>query len=472
RAAQQRLDAVARDAGFEDLSRPSARPCTPTHKQPSMNAIFLRFVFVSLVCAGSSVLAQRDAATWSVPLAGNAFVTAPGPSDLSVESSGTIALRDAETVYSVFFHADRPGELRLSINALAKKGKATVEVRVADDLFRTLIRGSKLKLHEIGPIEVAEAGYLRVDLRRADERDEVAELLELVVSSDTEGLELAYVRDNEGSMYYWGRRGPSVHLRYEVPQERPLRHAYTEITVPEGQDPVGSYFMANGFGEGYFGIQVNSDTERRVLFSVWSPYKTDDPGDIPEDQRIAVLGSGPQVHIGEFGNEGSGGQSYLIYPWRAGVTYRFLTEVQPDGEGNTIYTSWFADKSADEWWLIASFRRPDTDTYLRGFHSFLESFSPTFGHIGRRAAYGNVWVRDVEGDWHECTEARLSVDGTGSGRHRLDFNGGSDGSSFFMGNCGFVNETGRPGETFTRESTADDRPVVDFESLPRGSARR
>ena len=31
--------------------------------------------------------------------------------------------------------------------------------------------------------------------------------------------------------------------------------------------------MANGFGEGYFGIQVNGPNERRVLFSVWSPFK-------------------------------------------------------------------------------------------------------------------------------------------------------------------------------------------------------
>ena len=33
---------------------------------------------------------------------------------------------------------------------------------------------------------------------------------------------------------------------------------YSELTVPEGNDVIGSYFMANGFSEGYFGIQVNS----------------------------------------------------------------------------------------------------------------------------------------------------------------------------------------------------------------------
>jgi hypothetical protein len=82
-----------------------------------------------------------------------------------------------------------------------------------------------------------------------------------------------------------------------------------------------------------------------VLFSVWSPYRTDNPRDIPEDQRIVPLGSGPGVRVGEFGNEGAGGQSYLVYPWKSGATYRFLTQVKPDGQGNTVYTAWFGDKS-------------------------------------------------------------------------------------------------------------------------------
>src|SRR5690606_21222867 len=94
-------------------------------------------------------------------------------------------------------------------------------------------------------------------------------------------MQVDYVQNDQGNMFYWGRRGPSVHLQYQFPRSTPLTYAYSEITVPKGQDAIGSYFMANGFGEGYFGMQVNSDTERRVLFSVWSPFQTDNPADIP-----------------------------------------------------------------------------------------------------------------------------------------------------------------------------------------------
>lgn len=410
-----------------------------------------------------------QAAEWLVPVGGNAFRSQPAAGGNGLRRDGTLAWSDAAGVFSIYFHVDRPGILDLAIRAQVPEGRSTVVTRVLGRTFEVLLQGSDLAVHRIGRLEIPQAGYLRVDLQGKEREGRVyAEIRDLVVSSETEDMVLNYVKTDEGNMFYWGRRGPSVHLTYEVPRERQFQYAYSEITVPEEQDTLGSFFMANGFGQGYFGIQVNGPTERRVLFSVWSPYRTDNPRDIPDDQRVRALSQGPGVLIREFGNEGSGGQSYLVHPWTAGTTYRFLTEVKPDGQRSTVYTAWFGDKSAGEWRLIASFRRPKTDTHLRGFHSFLENFLPTTGHIGRRALHGNTWVRDLEGQWHECTRARFSVDATGNGRHRLDFTGGVEGDRFYLRNCGFFNETGRPGEIFTRQSSTEQQPTIDFDALPRG----
>jgi hypothetical protein len=429
-----------------------------------MKLVFATFLVLTILLPPSVVIGDN----WSVPLGGNAFRTAPAPGSEGFRRDGMVGWDDPEDVYSVYFHIDRPADLEMTLKARAAKGALSLITRVSNDIFHTRLDDRELALHAIGRTRVSQPGYVRVDFQKEQsDADTRIEIQELLISSATEGVTLDYVKSNDGNMFYWGRRGPSVHLRYEVPREPSLQYAYSEITVPVGQDPIGSYFVANGFGEGYFGIQVNGPAERRVLFSVWSPFRTDNPRDIPEDQRIVTLGKGPEVHIGEFGNEGSGGQSFLVYPWKAGSTYRFLTEVRPDGQGSTIYTSWFSEKAMDDWRLIASFRRPKTETHLRGFHSFLESFSPDFGYLGRRARYGNVWVCDVHGRWHECTNARFSVDATGGGRHRLDFNGGSEGEHFFMRNCGFFDPTGRPGETFTRTSTADRQPSIQFDQLPR-----
>ena len=116
-----------------------------------------------------------------------------------------------------------------------------------------------------------------------------------------------YVKDGDTENYYWTRRGPSIHLSYPLPTETDCEWFYNELTVPSGLSPVGTYAMAIGFDCGYFGIQVNSPSERRILFSVWSPYSTDDPSEIPDELRVRLLGKGDGVVSNDFGGEGSGG---------------------------------------------------------------------------------------------------------------------------------------------------------------------
>lgn len=443
------------------------KPSLIRHFSTDHLARTLALLFCVVFC-GSESVCTAQAVEWSIPLAGNAFRTAPSFGNSGIGRDGTLILGKPGEIYSVYFHVDRPASLDLEIRANSDDDSAMLATLIDNQTFQNAVNASDAPTQKIGHIEVEQAGYVRANFQAAKiGAGNRITISDLTIKSETKELTLDYVRSNAGNMFYWGRRGPSVHLRYEVPKERSFQYAYSEITVPEGQDPVGSYFMANGFGEGYFGFQVNSPSERRVLFSVWSPFKTDNPRDIPADQQIVALGKGPGVRIGEFGNEGSGGQSFLVYPWVAGTTYRFLTEVRPDGNGNTIYTSWFGNKAADELQLIASFRRPKTDTHLRGFHSFLENFATSTGHLGRIARYGNVWVRDTDNQWVECTKATFSVDATGRGRHRLDFSGGSEGEAFFLRNCGFFDETSRPGETFVRQSTADQQPEIDFDNLPR-----
>lgn len=426
---------------------------------------------VALICAVGLESAAGETAMkeWTVPVAGNAYRTRPDPFFRSIPRDLAIAWGNPAEVYSVYFHVDRACDVILAVEARSTAGVATLQVSANGRTFETAIDGSDFATHEIGVVDVTEPGYVRVDLQgRARSGETYGAVRTLVVRSAAEDLALTCVASNEGGMFYWGRRGPSVHLGYALPEDSAFEYGYSEIVVAEGDDPIGSYFMANGFAEGYFGIQVNGADERRVLFSVWSPFQTDNPADIPPDQRVELLAKGPDVRTGEFGDEGSGGQSFLVYAWKAGRAYRFLTRVAPNGDGSTTYTSWFGDKQADEWRLIASFRRPQTDTTLKRFHSFLENFDPRTGHVGRRGEHRNVWARDVAGQWHELLTARFTVDPTGGKGHRLDFTGGADGTAFFLRNCGFFTGAQPPGTVFTRASSAADRPSIDFGKLPRG----
>lgn len=424
-------------------------------------------LFGAAVVALSFAVSPLVAGQWSVPLAGNAFQRAPASGPRLPVAEGALQIEN-DKVYSVYFHVDRPGHLDLALQARVIQGQADIQAQVDDQKRTTRIQAGQFASSPLGKVKIAEPGYVRVDLQLdPSQRSAVAEIRDLIVTSDVEALQLDYVQSNQGNMFYWGRRGPSVHLQYQLPRDTPLTYAYCEITVPTGQDAIGSYFMANGFGEGYFGMQVNSETQRRILFSVWSPFHTDNPAEVPPEDRITTLAKGSDVKTQQFGNEGSGGQSYMVYPWRAGTTYRFLTEVTPDGEGNTRYTSWFGDKAADQWRLLASFLRPKTDKHLTGFHSFLENFMAQYGNVPRSAHYGNQWVRDTEAQWHEIVGARLTGDNTARTRQRLDYAGGSEQDQFFLRNCGFFNDRVDLDQTFQRTPNGTP-PAIDFDGLPRG----
>lgn len=426
-------------------------------------------VALGLLC---SVASMGLGGEWTIPMAGNAFRLELGGEGRrgGFQRDGSVRVSKPADTVAAFFRVDRPAKIQLSVRARPVDGKGGLVAKVGSQSFAASAPSAEFEWMQLGEIAVEKAGYVRVELAvDQDVGEGSVDIQELKASSVTDGLIIDFVRNNEGNMFYWGRRGPSVHLTYDTPKDVSLQYAYSEITVPAGMDVEGSYFMANGFAEGYFGFQVNGPQERRVLFSVWSPFQTDNPKEIPEEQRITKLASGPGVRVGEFGNEGSGGQSFLVYPWKAGVAYRFLTEVKPDpnSKEHTLYTAWFGDKSQKEWRLIASFRRPKTSTYLKSFHSFLENFNPQFGHLTRGANYGNVWVVDKDGTWYECIQARLSADATARGRHRLDYNGGADGDHFFMKNCGFFDDVGKVGSSFNRESTSKEKPEIDFSKLPR-----
>jgi len=218
--------------------------------------------------------------------------------------------------------------------------------------------------------------------------------------------------------------------------------------------------MANGFTDGYFGIQVNSHYERRILFSVWSPYESDKPEEIPDDYKIILLKKGENVIAGEFGNEGSGGQSYRKYMWKADQIYRFLLKGEPSIDNSTDYTAYFYVPETGNWELIAGFRRPKTTSYLKNLYSFLENFIPETGFITRKGFYSNQWICDKNGTWYELSSAKFTADATARKESRLDYAGGVENASFFLKNCGFIDEKTQINTQLVRSETGI-RPSID-----------
>lgn len=413
------------------------------------------FTLFLLIASLSQAEAQVIEKTHEIPLAGNAFEIGTNRGRTSVGRQTVMLSPRTRNKTNVYFRVQSAGDLHIKIKG---KGKGEINANFLGKSSDVNFSSVEYELADIGTFNVKDAGYVYVELSAIQGEVEISDLV-VTGSATNHGLLYCYKPDD----YYWSRRGPSCHLGFTIPTDQDVSYYYNEVLVPVGEDVIGTYFMANGFAQGYFGIQVNSDTERRILFSVWSPFQTDDPKSIPEDQKISLLKKGTDVQVGEFGNEGSGGQSFLRYNWKAGQTYKFLLKGMPDGSGNTDYTAWFFMPEENNWKLIASFKRPKTDTYLKGFHSFLENFNPNQGYLEREVQFKNQWVFD--GHWKAVQSAKFSVDNTYSSNQRIDAFGGNTPNGYFLKMGGFFNEIVKPGELFTHK-IQNAAPKIDLEKLP------
>lgn len=425
------------------------------------------FCVSSLSAATSGVFGssgKKSASDCVISLGGNAYIVKDKDGARIHNAKGLVQWKSRDSIAVVFVKTNEPQkDVELYVRA---RGHGEIKINVnreKDQTFSLKIDSDDFEDYSVGEIAFPESGYQKILIRGDKKTGEFFGEISDITLKNVYGP-INYVTDFEN---YWGRRGPSVHMRYALPKEKNIEYFYNEVTVPKGMDKLGTYFMVNGFGEGYCGIQVNSPTERRVLFSVWSPFDTQNPKDIPEHLRVVNLRRGENVHIGEFGNEGSGGQSFLRYPWKAEETYGVLTQVRPVGDGSTDYTAYFHIPSERKWFLIASFRRPSTSTWYKGAHSFLENFNPDMGYTGRKVFFSNQWVWDKNGKPYELTEGTFTCDGTGNAGVRMDYAGGlsDDEKSFFLKNCGFFDEFVPSHSKFERKPSGKNAPMINFQAL-------
>ena len=425
------------------------------------------FVVALVLCLGASTPPlPPPASPVRIPVAGNSWIVNGGPGD-RITRNGAERWATVGSTVRTYFRVARPGTLLLSVVLVGPGAESELAVSVGATRRTLRVSGDEERQYDAGTFTVDSAGYVAVDLTGVSRKgDTFGRPVAIDVAGTAVTPGMSYVPNDEGNMFHFGRRGPSTHLRWNAP-EGGIRWMYSEITVPAGDDVVGSYFMANGFDGGYFGMQVNGPDRRVFLFSVWSPYKTDDPSAVPADYKVATLGHGDGVLVGEFGNEGTGGQSRMPFAWKADTTYRFLTEVSPTGDGATDVAAWVYLPEAGGWHLMARFRRPHTDTYAKSPYSFLENFVPDTGNETRMAYYHDQWVADPSGRWRQVVDLTMTVDATARQGFRRDYAAGISRGWPFIRIDGFFDDPVAPGTVFHRPPSAHP-PEVAFEELPSG----
>ena len=122
------------------------------------------------------------------------------------------------------------------------------------------------------------------------------------------------------------RQCRSVHINQ---QGHPSQASALYNVVKAKTSVPGTYFCAMNFDDGYIGFQEQSNGKKVIIFSIWDPVAHgDNPNDVPEEERTKLVKLGKDARSGRFGGEGTGGQSFVDYPWAIGENMRFLVCVK------------------------------------------------------------------------------------------------------------------------------------------------
>jgi hypothetical protein len=307
--------------------------------------------------------------------------------------SGVTGWRDPSVKVLWFGEFKSAGEVEFKVALnLAERAESRLRLTMGGKSKDAVVRGDGTNevMATFGPFNLAEAGYQRIALESLNGKGSPAGEIKALVLHGPAATGAHFNLKPR-------RNAASVHLRYPVPKGTKVAAFYCEMTGLE--DPVHTYYMACGWHRGYFGMQVNSARERRIIFSVWdSGGEAVDRKKVGDENRVMLVAKGDGVNAGDFGNEGTGGHSHWKYGWRTGEKQRFLVTAMPTNGTFTIFSGYYFHPDKQEWVLISAWRAPKDGGWLRSLYSFSENFGGDNGHLHRKALYGNQWIQTDTGE--------------------------------------------------------------------------
>ncbi|WP_183575514.1 DUF3472 domain-containing protein [Mucilaginibacter sp. X5P1] len=366
----------------------------------------------------------------------------PDEDYISIGSGGTsdwTRKTDTARVYTTF---NITGTLDVSIMAKAPAGNCALIIKIEDQTLTVQVpQNSLYTAIPVGTVNIKNTGIKHFEIIGKIKNGGYFPDVQSLIISGAASVNAYYNKSGY-------RTCPAVHDGYNIPSGDTASWFYNEIKVHKESDIVNSFFMANGFNSGYFGIQVNSPTERRILFSVFSDYDSNDPNQVPAAYAVQLISKGDLVTTEEtFGNEGTGRHAIAVYPWTTETSYKFLVHSVPD-TGGVTYTGFIFLNN--KWNLIAKYYKPVSHPNMYGLYSFVEDFGGGLNSYKRRGmTMKDQYIVTPHGKWIQLTSSYFTTTTHDDHFSRTDYGNAVNGTGYNMFTGGFVPQTATDYESFT-----------------------
>uniref|UniRef100_A0A4D5RAU0 Scol-DUF3472 n=1 Tax=Scolopendra viridis TaxID=118503 RepID=A0A4D5RAU0_SCOVI len=410
----------------------------------SFRYIFTALIFILLkVCANKAdieenglKLTPENGKITGPGIGRNKFIKFNGWTDIKVEIFWDIEFSSEGEVDVEFVFANRQHQAGaiMRINLGNKDKNQTIEKPTEFSGGINVTKSMKM-----GSFKIEQSGKLRFVIRAIKKNHYyIGELHRVILSGPgTVGSKVVDV---------YPPNADSTHFFYKGSTNAAM--LYNELIINKSFP--STYFMAVGFTGGYFGIQENEfNGYKKALFSLWDVVSQERSA---EDELAAVEKAGKGVLVKRFGNEGTGYQSMIAFPWDVGEKYHFLVTAD-DKEKYFIVTAYIYYPKEKQWKLMSSLKRVVSKKLLSGFYSFLEDWEGKWGYVQREASF-NPWVRNAKGEWFQPQSATFSRTGTNT-----NVNGWVQEGRFYMSTGGDTKGSTKYGQQVYR-NVSDEFPSV------------
>ena len=173
----------------------------------------LKLLFVLLLIPIIGFTQPNDSIKLTILVGGNTWTIDGG----KVTNAGVTDWVSTKTVLKTYVYLSQKGTLDLSLN-MNPGGKNKLKVTIQGISKELVAEGLQEKSFYVGQWEHIQQGYVLIEVQGISRSGiNFGTLSSFGISGTSVHSETAYVKDNNDNYFYWGRRGPSVHLKYTMP---------------------------------------------------------------------------------------------------------------------------------------------------------------------------------------------------------------------------------------------------------------
>jgi len=186
-----------------------------------------------------------------VPLGGNTWCNQTSMDSNYITRQGIKNWNDEKVSFDTYVRMTDTGNVKVQLKARNNSfSQLKLEINGKANAFT--IKSSDYSWYDAGEWKITDTGYIKLHLSALLKTGSlIGEVSDFRLSGTAINSKTAFVQNDSDHFFYWGRRGPSVHLNYPFADSIKATWFYNEVLVPESQDVIVSYYMAIGFADGY-----------------------------------------------------------------------------------------------------------------------------------------------------------------------------------------------------------------------------